>query len=423
MFFKAAAFFITLALLMLYDYFPQRSLSLHPQQTQYIQESVDSDLGGNSKLNWLNKSDFHWTCELNAGAPYPYCGASIAWSDAPFKQLDLSGFSHIEIALEYSGKAQYIRAFLRNYYPIADTQDIIAAAKFNSVSIPANNFTQLVKIPLQDLRVADWWIENNQIPPFDVKPDVRKVIAFGIDMPYPNTLGTHKFRLDSVRAVGAFFSKESLYLGIILFWATLLIIEMFAQQMKLRSKIRLDEEHLQELKVKSANYQEKAEHDQLTGILNREGLTRIIDELQSTQLLKQYSLLVLDLDLFKHINDKFGHVVGDTVIKDTATILTQNIRSYDMCARWGGEEFVILFHCLDSNNIQPYAEKIRRSIESSQFADGKIGKVTLSIGATTLLQDETFEQAFARADKALYKAKGNGRNTTALILSQSNKLD
>jgi diguanylate cyclase (GGDEF)-like protein len=414
--FKATAFCITLILVILYDYFPKRSINLHPNLTKYIDESVDSAIGGKSELMWLDKENLHWVCDLKEGAPYPYCGISIAWSNEPFEQLDFSNYNSLEIDLEYKGQAVYIRVFLRNYYPLPNMTDTIGKAKFNSISKSTLDFKQTTNIPFDQLRVADWWIDDNLIPPKDINPDVSKVIAVGLDIPYPNKLGRHEFKLHGLRVVGVWFSKESLYLGIIIFWAALLLIDMVFSQIKMRAKLQVDREQLKELKEKSAIYQEKAEHDKLTGVLNREGLTRIVNELHSTQLLHQYTLLVLDVDFFKQVNDEHGHVIGDKVLQKAANVLKSCIRSYDILSRWGGEEFVILFHCMDTSSILPFAEKIRTSIESTNFVDGKLDKITISVGATNLAKSELFEQAFIRADKALFEAKEKGRNRTAVIL-------
>lgn len=414
--FKVISFCITLILLIFYDDFPKRSIELHPQLTKYIEESVDSVSGGNSELLWLDKENLHWICDLKIGSPYPYCGISVAWSSSPFKQIDFSDFDGLEVELEYSGQARYIRVFIRNFYPRPNAQDAIGNGKFNSMTIASSSFKQIVTIPFSDLRVADWWVDDNQIPPEDIKPDVSQAIAIGIDLPYPSALGRHVFKLKSLKVMGVMFSKESLYLAIILFWAALLILEILLSQIKLRKKIQFDEQQLLKIEAKSAVYQQKAEHDKLTGVLNREGLTRIVDELYSTQLLQQYTLLVIDLDFFKQINDEHGHTTGDIVLQEAANILKNCVRSYDLISRWGGEEFVILFHCLDTDNILPFAEKLRKAIESVSYIDGKLDKLTVSVGATSIANFERFEQAFIRADKALYEAKENGRNRTVVIL-------
>lgn len=413
---KTVAFILTLVLLIFYDSLPKRTMALHPELTKNVHESVDDIIGGNSEIIWVDKTQLSWICHLRAGTPYPYCGVSVLWSKPASKQLDLSLYDGLEVELDYKGPASYLRVYLRNYYPILGMTDIVGKAKFNSFSTLASDFKQPTLIPFKDLRVADWWIENNKIPPHEIKTDISKVLAIGIDIPYPNTLGRHEFKLKSIKATGYYFSRETLYFSIILFWAVFIISESLIRQARLLSLIKVSDEQLKEFKTISELYREKAEHDQLTDILNREGLNRIVDDLYSRKSLDDYALLVLDLDFFKTVNDKYGHVVGDSVLQEVSKIFKTCIRSYDIVARWGGEEFIILFHCIDSNNILQFSEKIRKTIESTSFVSGKVQNITVSIGATKIARSELFENAFIRTDKALYQAKETGRNKTIVNL-------
>ncbi|MEO9944381.1 GGDEF domain-containing protein [Paraglaciecola sp.] len=414
--FKTVAFIITLVLLIFYESLPKRTMALHPELTKNVYESVDDTIGGNSEIIWVDKSQLSWICHLRAGTPYPYCGIYVMWSKPAAKQLDLSLYDGLEVELDYNGPATYLRVYLRNYYPAPDISDIVGKAKFNSFSTLATDFKRPTMIPFKDLRVADWWIDNNKIPPKEIKTDISKVIAIGIDIPYPNTLGRHEFKLKSIKATGYYFSKETLYFSIIIFWAAFIISEILIRQTRLLSMIKASDQQLKEFRTISELYREKAEHDQLTDILNREGLNRIVDDLYAKKSLNNYALLVLDLDFFKTINDDYGHVVGDNVLQEVSNIFKVCIRSYDIVARWGGEEFIILFHSISSANIEPFAEKIRKTIESTSFVTGKVQNITVSIGATKIARSELFENAFIRADKALYQAKETGRNKTIIEL-------
>ncbi|MFT2089729.1 GGDEF domain-containing protein [Paraglaciecola sp. 2405UD69-4] len=414
---KALAFVITIALLIGYEALPKRTLDIHPKLTSYIYESVDSEIGGGSELTWIDKDNYSWECNLAEGTSYPYCGISVIWSEkAPYEQIDLSIYDEIKIDLDYIGDATYLRVYLRNYYPTTDNKNIIGKAKFNSMSKVIDDFNVVTSIPFNSLTVADWWINNNRIPPDGVTVDVSKVIGIGVDIPYPSPLGPHQFSLNSITASGHYFSKNTLYLSIIIFWTTLLFLESIIRQTKLLTEVKLSGEQLKELRAKNEIYQKKAEHDRLTDILNREGLNRIIEDLYASKTLESYSLLVLDLDYFKTINDKHGHATGDLVLREVANTLKTFIRSYDIAARWGGEEFIILFHCVSNENILPFAEKLRKRIESTSFEEVTVNKITMSIGATNIMRNELFENAFIRADKALYKAKETGRNKTVVYL-------
>lgn len=154
--------------------------------------------------------------------------------------------------------------------------------------------------------------------------------------------------------------------------------------------------------------------DGLTGLYNRRFLQDHSDQIIASTLRrkKQISLLMCDMDYFKQVNDKFGHDVGDNVLKDTSHILKKCIRDSDIVIRFGGEEFLILLIDTEVGYGLTVAEKIRAAVEEFNFKtnDG-ILKKTISIGISDFPHDtDGFWQAIKFADVALYKAKENGRN-------------
>jgi two-component system cell cycle response regulator len=126
------------------------------------------------------------------------------------------------------------------------------------------------------------------------------------------------------------------------------------------------------------------------------------------------SIMMLDIDHFKQVNDTYGHNVGDEVIKEFANRIINNIRPSDLAVRYGGEEFVVILNNTDMPNTQTVAERIRSQIETVPFkvstADGMINKTT-SLGISVLRKEgDTVETILKRADEALYAAKHGGRN-------------
>ncbi|WP_211907305.1 sensor domain-containing diguanylate cyclase [Vibrio sp. B1FLJ16] len=151
--------------------------------------------------------------------------------------------------------------------------------------------------------------------------------------------------------------------------------------------------------------------DQLTGINNRLHLEKVLETkikgMHNEQ--SKHSLLIIDLDHFKSINDTYGHLVGDEVLKHFTHVLTKNTRKTDCVGRWGGEEFLVICPNTDLNSAMILAEKLRSQVEKSQFPT--VEQVTCCIGvAEYKSRDKNKEQALARADKALYVAKEQGRN-------------
>ena len=155
----------------------------------------------------------------------------------------------------------------------------------------------------------------------------------------------------------------------------------------------------------------QATTDGLTGIYNRKQFDVFLDtERQRVIRYKTLlSLIMLDIDHFKKINDLYGHQTGDYVLRELSRIVINNIRSIDIFARWGGEEFMILVPGIDLENASQLAEKLRNIIETSQFENIQ-GAVTSSFGVVQFDNEESGEDFVHRVDKALYSAKHKGRN-------------
>ena len=152
-----------------------------------------------------------------------------------------------------------------------------------------------------------------------------------------------------------------------------------------------------------------SETDALTGIFNRKKLQDSLSlEIKKASKFKQvFSLILIDIDHFKNVNDTYGHLTGDNVIKGICNLISQNIRDIDLFARWGGEEFVILVANQDKNQSKQFAEKIRKEISSSKIDNLNI---TCSLGVAQYEINDTDEKIFKKADSALYEAKESGRN-------------
>lgn len=156
--------------------------------------------------------------------------------------------------------------------------------------------------------------------------------------------------------------------------------------------------------------------DPLTNIANRrclnEQLQAEMDRAKRYQ--SELSIIMTDLDCFKQINDSYGHTVGDHVLVSYANIMKENIRSSDTVARYGGEEFIILIPEIAVEGVVTLAERIRQSLEASVI-DGTSQPITASFGITKMHDGDTAETLLARADRALYVSKNQGRNQTTAI--------
>lgn len=179
-------------------------------------------------------------------------------------------------------------------------------------------------------------------------------------------------------------------------------------------RFRVVHRHNRRLKHINAELAHMSHNDQLTGIANRYLLhQRLHQEIDANRTAHHsFSIMVMDVDNFKSINDNHGHDIGDQVIQEIAALLTAMIREQDLVGRWGGEEFLIICPQTSQHGAMQLAEQIRLQIQRHQFVTN--APMTVSIGVSEYLPGEDINQCIKRADDALYQAKHLGRNQTVL---------
>ncbi|MCY6369349.1 GGDEF domain-containing protein [Clostridium ganghwense] len=210
------------------------------------------------------------------------------------------------------------------------------------------------------------------------------------------------------------YIQDILSNNIISWIASIINYEKYVKEFINQKIINQNNEELKEktLQIEKMNEKLKAISikDGLTNIYNRRKLDEILEceYNRAKRYCREFSIILLDLDWFKSVNDTYGHNVGDKVLIETCKILKNNIRNSDMVGRWGGEEFLII--CPDTTMQQALhmAERLRKAIETYKFS--VVNKRTGSFGVATYKNRDTIESLINRADKGLYKAKENGRN-------------
>jgi len=176
--------------------------------------------------------------------------------------------------------------------------------------------------------------------------------------------------------------------------------------------ITFDEITKEYIRIKELEH--KASTDNLTKLFNRSKLDDVLEkEMALSQAVSSpLSIVFLDIDHFKQVNDTYGHDVGDRVLIELANIISSTTRASDFVARWGGEEFMITLQSTDTVHASILAEKLRVAVENYSFSI--VGKLTISLGVTEYLNNESEESFIKRVDEALYEAKESGRNRVAI---------
>ncbi|MBQ1902345.1 MAG: GGDEF domain-containing protein [Lachnospiraceae bacterium] len=152
-----------------------------------------------------------------------------------------------------------------------------------------------------------------------------------------------------------------------------------------------------------------ASMDELTQIYNRRALNHFMQQqIDAFGSEGEIMVLLVDIDHFKHVNDTYGHDVGDMILKDGVDQVKRFVSQKDIIGRWGGEEFIMISPYSSKEKALRVSESIRKGVEEMEFE--KVGHITVSGGVTVLRREDTLESVFKRVDDALYEAKTTGRN-------------
>jgi len=183
----------------------------------------------------------------------------------------------------------------------------------------------------------------------------------------------------------------------------------------LSSRIRHDNNVILESLELQRIHEQKSKNDVLTNLYNRrwldEMLPRIFERYQTQKTM--FSIIMLDIDHFKHYNDNYGHLSGDEALRNIATTITENIRPNDMAARYGGEEFLVLLPDTNSEEASIIAERLRNAVKTKKIISEnkkELPSITASFGIATIQNNISLIDLICNADTALYKAKENGRD-------------
>ena len=187
-------------------------------------------------------------------------------------------------------------------------------------------------------------------------------------------------------------------------------------QRNMRTQLDQMSSEMDSMRAELAQVREQSLKDTLTGVSNRSAFNVALDELiiRSFEDKTRFSLLLLDIDHFKNVNDTYGHLVGDKILRFVAGTIRRCVKGKDIVARFGGEEFAVLLPGTEMAGAYVAAEHIRKAVANSVLRDTQTqksyGNITLSVGVSQMGRNDQASSLIERADQALYLAKANGRN-------------
>lgn len=374
-------------------------------------DSIGAD--GTSQVAWIKRHEQEYECLIGYGIEYPFCGLVIkfkkgtqlsAFDDSytyeQAGQIDLSSYSKVLIDMEYQGPSQVLNLFLRNGSIPSNQAEYERVPYFNAF-FDAEGVHH--EIDLKNFRPVTWWVDRFTPTAELLQKPFNQIFEMGIDLPAQPEAGVHRFKIKSIDLLKPIFSKILISYALLSIFVCATIAacgQLLAGGM------------LSSYRAENQTLRSKIIEDPLTECLNRFGLEGVVsDKFPFSQDAKAY-VMVLDLDHFKNINDTFGHAMGDKVLKTAAQTFMQQLRSEDVIARWGGEEFVVIAQMDNGEQVETLVERLMDAIRQLKFGEGVYAfGISMSVGVTAARAGESFGTVFDRADKAMYDAKNSGRNT------------
>jgi polar amino acid transport system substrate-binding protein len=354
-------------------------------------------------------------------------GVIVARSDEPYIP-SMSSLAGKEVAIVHGDP---VEGYIENNYPqikincMPTVKEVLNKVSKGEVDVGIAGL-QMISYKLHELGLYDLKIAGQT--PF------KKFLRVGIDKEESELRSILNKAIDSISSqeISRITQKwltikyehgfnYSLFWKILAGVAVVVLGFMYWNRKLFKLNRQIAEAH-QELAEKSKELERLSVTDSLTGIYNRMRLEELLE--QEAERGQRYhrplSVIMLDIDKFKYINDTYGHQTGDTVLREIAKILCSNIRHSDVIGRWGGEEFLVICPETESQGALSTAEKLRENIEGLQFLELEDG-ITCSFGVAELRKDEKGEELVNRADCAMYRAKERGRNQVACATEEALK--
>ena len=429
------AILATLLAVFAQQYFPKKRLLAWPNSNHisYFYSSNQAD--GTPAAYWLDQEQNLWRCVYPEDDKSEYFACSFNFLFGTVEQAsaeDLSGYTHINVKLNYTGSASKLRMYMRNFNPAYSNPDDANSTKFHAVTLHTRDLNQEVQLNMDEFFVADWWLGQFDIPRSLSRPEFTQTVSVGIDFLEGQQPGNHDVKIEKIEFVGEWISAESWYLIILATWMLGIFLYAINKLIQLNRQTKHDVQIInelssnnQQLQLETDRFRRLSTVDPLTQAYNRFGIDQIIATLMNFNIGKNedknspdFALIIVDIDHFKRINDRRGHDAGDRVLKNISAIISKGIRKQDFLGRWGGEEFIVIMPSTRKEFAIALAEKIRLMIYDTVFEPDNPLAVTASFGVSDKLDDEDFATTFKRADKALYEAKAHGRNCCVIAEDQ-----
>ncbi|MGR5069721.1 MULTISPECIES: GGDEF domain-containing protein [Vibrio] len=410
-----------------------RKLVITPDKFNFHATS-DASAGGMSEADIsYQENGLTLSCDIKKSQyAWPYCGISI-YTDVieATKGIDLSNYHTVRLKLRYENAGEgdkELRLYLRNYNPEYSNPDDEYTIKYNGMQFSPSDFGETIEIPINNLQVMTWWLADNHVAIEHSGPEFSNITRIDLATGASAGLGEHKIVIEKIEFEGEYVEQSTLLFVLLFSWMTLGLAFSLHELRKSQlafERVEKRHRHLKKmnstLRTQNCEFAELAHRDALTGAMNRHAVQTWLE--QKAREVRwghdSFSVLYLDLDKFKNVNDQFGHQMGDDVLREFVMVIASSIEAEDRLVRWGGEEFVVFCPNTNIERAVKRAESIRENVERHLWVHGE--PLTCSIGVAQM-QNERVSETMARADEVLYLAKRNGRNCIEVNYGMQNQL-
>jgi diguanylate cyclase (GGDEF)-like protein len=363
-------------------------------------------------------------CDLRAGYEWAFCELRLEFGKEPHG-IDLSRYDSIRLWVRATGPEaqQRVRVYVRNFDPAYSKVGAPESQKVDQLIYEPSAYPAGYEVPLSRFTVSQWWIDEHPMTLDLEAPDFRNATQIAFSTGPKVEPGLHSIRIDRIEFIGKLIPASTFRLGIIAVWMLSVFGYLVVDSLLKRNQLRLSaasQHSLQRLneslRLETRSLAEIARTDPLTGALNRKGLAdelmRIVRRGEGQTF--PMTLVFIDIDHFKRINDAHGHDTGDKVIRGLGQLVRSAVQRDDLFARWGGEEFLLVFRDTPGIEGRNIAERLRDRIASAQWPDDL--RVTCSFGVAEWHRGEDLNDGIKRADEAMYRAKQEGRDRVEIEL-------
>lgn len=366
------------------------------------------------------------TCHLKLGYAWPYCNFSITLGTAP-KGINLSRFDSVTLDIAAHGPVPVpVVVYLRNYNTAYFRRGQSDTLKANTLEYTPAGGDAAFTTPLSNVHVATWWIQQYHVPARNAGPDLRNVVAIDIATGTNLGPGTYTIGVRSIVFYGKWLNEVELLTLLVALWfatAMLYLIGVLWQALRAAHAASTGKRELERANAQLVREQQAlkvvASHDPLTRLYNRDGFASRVDAMVAEVGARhgRLSLVFMDVDHFKDVNDQHGHDTGDECLRLLARLVRRHIRDEDVLCRWGGEEFVLACSSTSLEVAASSAERLRGILEAADWPQDI--RLTCSFGVAQMLPGESLGAVLKRADNALYAAKRAGRNCVRIATPQA----